>query len=293
MHHWGMKLFLSALLFGLAVTIALSCGRLNRAEPTTTAVVVRSTVGEGSALRSLRVATYNVHMESAASIARVVANNPELAAADVLLLQEIEHHGDEDASRAEQVANHLGMSVAYAPGYGLPDGGSHGVAILARVSLRDVEILELPYFHVVVNSARRVALAATIDLDGQDVRIFSVHLDNRINPQKRKRQLAPVLRSAKSFSGPVVIAGDLNTSPFCWAVSLLPIPCGMQDDAVEQAARKSGMQTPVTEIGSTSKWLGMRLDAIYTRGFSASSSAVERSVELSDHLPVWVDLQLI
>tara|TARA_R110002096_G_scaffold143328_1_gene299126 strand:- start:95511 stop:96398 length:888 start_codon:yes stop_codon:yes gene_type:complete len=293
-HDGGMKLALSCLLLILAGTIAASaCSGLNRGQPTATAPIVRSTVGEGSALRTLRVVTYNVHMESTASIATAVENNPKLAAADVLLLQEIEHHRDEGASRAEQVAERLGMNAAYAPGYGLPGGGSHGVAILSRVSLRDVEILELPYFNVVVNSARRVALAATIELDGQDVRIFSVHLDNRINPSKRRRQLGPVLQSAKNFSGSVVIAGDLNTSPFCWAVGLLPIPCGMQDNAVERAARASGMQTPLVGVGSTSKWLGMRLDAIYTRGFGASASAVERTVTLSDHLPVWVDLQLI
>ena len=293
-HDGGMKLALGCLLFIIAGTISVSgCGKLNRVKPTSTTPIVRSTVGEGSALRTLRVVTYNVHMESATSIAEAVENNPKLAAADVLLLQEIEHHRDEGASRAEQVATRLGMSVAYAPGYGLPGGGSHGVAILSRVSLRDVEILELPYFHVVVNSARRVALAATIELDGQDVRIFSVHLDNRINPSKRRRQLAPVLQSAKRFSGPVVIAGDLNTSPFCWAVGLLPIPCGMQGNAVERAAPASGMQTPVVGVGSTSKWLGMRLDAIYTRGFASTASAVEGTVRLSDHLPLWVDLQRI
>lgn len=289
-----MKLFAGVLLICVVVAIAVaSCTQLNRAAPTTTSAVVNSTVGARSALRTLRVATYNVHMESASSIADAITSNPELGAADVLLLQEIEDHSSEATSRAEQVAKRLGMSVAYAPGYGLPDGGSHGVAILSRVSLRDVEVLELPYFHVVVNSARRVALAATIEVDGQDVRIYSVHLDNRINPSNRRLQLEPVLRSAKKFSGPIVIAGDLNTSPFCWVASLVPIPCGRQDNAVERAARSSGLQTPVANIGSTSKWIGMRLDAIYTRGFSASSSAVERSVRLSDHLPVWVELELI
>ncbi len=242
--------------------------------------------------RSLRVATYNVHMESAAAIVHALRGNPQLARADVLLFQEIESHNGEGRSRAEAIAQELAMDFAYAPGYELGEGGSHGVAMLSRFPLRDVEVIELPYYGVVVNSARRVAVAATFDIADQPVRIYSVHLDNRINPAKRRKQLAPVLRAADHFQGPVIIAGDLNTSPFCWVGSLLPIPCGLQDNAVDQSARKHGFALPMAGQGATAKWLAMRLDAIYVRGLQPGARAVERSVRLSDHLPVWVDLSL-
>ncbi len=241
---------------------------------------------------TLRVVTYNVHMEPAEAIAKVIRSNERLAAADVVFLQEIESHGREAESRAEQVGALLGMEAVYAPGYGLPGGGSHGVAILSRYALRDIEVLELPRYHVVVNSARRVALAATMSLAGQPVRLISVHLDNRINPGKRRRQMAPVLREAENFSGAMVVAGDLNTSPFCWAGALIPIPCGRQDNAVEKAAKAVGLETPIANLGSTSKWLGMRLDAIYTRGLATTEAAVERGERLSDHYPVWAELSI-
>jgi len=231
-------------------------------------------------------------MESGPAIARAIIGNSKLAAADILFLQEIEAHDDEAGPRAEQVAAELGMSFAYAPGYGLRSGGSHGVAILSRFPLRDLEVIELPYFNVVVNSARRVALGATIEVGGEALRVFSVHLDNRINPSKRKIQMAPVLAAAQKFSGPVVVAGDLNTSPFCWVGNLVPVPCGMQDNAMEKGARQSGLSTPVSRVGSTSKWFWMRLDAIYIRGLVPKERAVERSVRLSDHLPMWIDLAL-
>lgn len=283
---------LAVVFAGLALGASVACGRLNRIEPASTSVEHRAIERAVEAGGALRIATYNVHMESAFAIVQAIQTNEELARADVLLFQEIESHLHESASRAEQVANALDMSMTYAPGYGLRSGGSHGVAILSRYPLEDVELIELPYHHVVVNSARRVALAATIRLDGQDVRIISVHLDNRINPSDRRRQLAPVLEAAEKFSGPLVIAGDLNTSPFCWLGNLVPVPCGLQDDAVESAARSIGMDTPMTTVGSTSKWLGMRLDAIYTRGLVAMERGVERSVKLSDHKPLWVDVQL-
>ncbi|MCP4445508.1 MAG: hypothetical protein GY811_09225 [Myxococcales bacterium] len=279
-------------LAGLALCGLVACSKLNRAAPTSTSVVIRSVDVEAGASSHLRVATYNVHMETAEAISAAILGNIELAAADIVLLQEVEAHPGETMNRAEQVAERLGMSAAYAPGYGLPGGGSHGVAILSRVALRDVEVIELPYYHVVVNSARRVALAATVRLDGQDVRIYSVHLDNRINPSKRRRQLQPVFQAAQNFPGPVVIAGDLNTSPFCWAGNLIPIPCGKQDNAVEDAALAIGMDTPLAKSGSTSKWFSMRLDAVYTRGLITDARAVERSVRLSDHLPVWAEFRL-
>lgn len=277
---------------GLWICLGLGCAHLNHTVPTATQAVSRSSTEQPSSSRTLRVMTYNVHLESAAAIIKAIENNSRLRSADLLFLQEIEAHLQEGSNRAEQVATALAMNFAYAPGYGLPGGGSHGVAILSRYPLREIEVIELPYYHVVVNSARRVAIAATLTLAGKDLRVYSVHLDNRISPTKRKKQLAPVFRAAALFDGPAIIAGDLNTSPFCWAFALLPIPCGLQDNAAEQSARKNGFQTPVANSGATSKWLSMKLDAIYVRGLEPGKSAVEHSVRLSDHLPLWLDLEL-
>ncbi len=292
-HNAGMRLFLYFTFFVALAVAPVACARLNHPVPADTSVLSRSRPGTGEKVGVIRVATYNVHMESASGIQKAIQKNAELRVADVLLLQEIEAHDSEGKSRAEQVAEALDMSFAYAPGYGLRSGGSHGVAILSRFPLRDVQVIELPFFHVVVNSARRVALAATVSMSGQDVRIISVHLDNRINPGKRKRQMEPALEAARRFSGSVIIAGDLNTSPFCWVGNLVPIPCGLQDNAMEERAHRNGLVSPVANIGATSKWLSMKLDAIYTRGFTKRASAVESSVRLSDHLPMWVDLELV
>jgi endonuclease/exonuclease/phosphatase family metal-dependent hydrolase len=51
--------------------------------------------------------------------------------------------------------------------------------------------------------------------------------------------------------------------------------------------------TPTARLGAT--WSGVvdaRLDAIFTRGVTAIPGAVERSVTMSDHWPVWVDIVL-
>jgi endonuclease/exonuclease/phosphatase family metal-dependent hydrolase len=279
--------------FAVAAALLLAgCAALNHPDPQRPAIEHQERRPPREERQQLHVVTYNVHMESARHISKTIMARPALRDADLIFLQEIESHAGEEGSRSKQVASALGMSYAYAPGYGLPGGGSHGVAILSRFPLSDFELIELPRHHVVVNSARRVALGATLRLSGGALRIYSVHLDNRINPAARARQLAPVFEASLAYAGvPTIIAGDMNTSPFCWSFGLVPLPCGMQDDRLDAMARQQGFDTPTAHLPATSKWLSMRLDAIYTRGLTVDEVGVDGGARLSDHLPVWIDGQ--
>jgi len=285
--------FLGVFLIGCVLTVG------NRSDPADTSVetVIRERTALADAnqrsVDGLRVVTYNVHGSSADALLPIFREREDLAKADVILLQEIEDYAEVGGSEASQLAAALGMSHSYAPGYGIGDAGSHGVAILSRLPLSDVEVIELPRYHVVVNSARRVALGATVGVGSKSLRVYSVHLDNRINPSDRRAQLAPVFTHALARPElAVVVGGDLNTSPFCWVGHLVPIPCPRQSSALEALARSRGFETPAVHSGPTSKWLDMRLDALYTRGLVAKRVAVEDNVSLSDHFPLRVDVQL-
>jgi endonuclease/exonuclease/phosphatase family metal-dependent hydrolase len=270
--------------------LACACSRnINRADPISTQLEMhRPAKVHGDAHGTLRVATYNVHGESAKNILRGIRGDLRLRRADILFLQEIEVD-HEDSPR--KLAELLDRSYVYAPGYKVGENGSHGVAIISRFALSDPEVIELPRQQVVFNSARRVAIAVTIHLDAQPVRIFSVHLDNRLNPADRAAQLAPVLAAAtRTATVPAIIAGDMNTSPFCWIGHVVPIPCGIQDNRLEAAVRARGFETPVRDSGATSKWLAMRLDAIYTRHLDVADFGVSDVVRVSDHLPLWADV---
>lgn len=237
----------------------------------------------------LRVVTYNIHHIDGDELGAALDASAEVANADVILLQEVLHSGRMPDSSACAVARLRGWWCAFAPGHGF-DGGSLGVAIISRHPLADMEAIELPFFHVGFNAGRRVAAAATIDIDGTPVRLYSVHLDNRLNPAQRITQLAPVLDAANRWDGPVLIAGDMNTSPFVWVGHVLPVPAGIQDNRLETYVRARGFHTPVTSSGPTSQWLSMRLDAIYTRGLRVVDHHVESDVRASDHLPLWADV---
>jgi endonuclease/exonuclease/phosphatase family metal-dependent hydrolase len=271
------------------VLVGACAAHLNRSDPLDARVVLGDAAHASHGARgSLRIATYNVHGESAENIFRAIRGNPPIAQADVLFLQEIEIDSENTPRRLAEL---LGRGYAYAPGYRV-GRGSHGVAIISRYAMSDPRLIELPRHHVVFNSARRVALSVTIHLDGQPVRLYSVHLDNRLNPADRVAQLEPVLADARSAATvPVVIGGDMNTSPFCWIGHIIPVPCGVQDNRLEAAARASGFDTPVRGSGATSKWLAMRLDAIYTRHLRVEGFGVSDLMRVSDHLPLWIDVR--
>ncbi len=273
----------------LIVASSSACAGLNHAPPADPSAELRGHTREGVAPATLRVVTFNVHDQAGDLIAQALQGSDALADADVVLLQEVrEHRG---CSAACAAADRLGMTSIYAPGHA-EGPGTEGVAILSRWPVRDLEIIELPRERVVWNSARRAAVAATIDTAAGPLRVFAVHLDNRLNPAARIRQLAPVLARAASHDGAVLVGGDVNTNPFVWIGHVVPVPAGIQHRRLEHAVRAAGLDTPVAGSGATHQWLQMRLDAIYTRGLRVPRFGVDAAVRISDHLPLWAEIEV-
>ena len=243
----------------------------------------------------LRVVSFNVHYaRDLTALAESFRATPALRDADVFLLQEIESYAAEGGSRSRKLAEALRLNYVYAPARTTRAGGTHGLAILSKFPLTEIEVLPLPRNDLGSKTRRRIALGATVQVGEQRLRLFNVHLDTRINIAERRAQLALVLEAAKKFSGaPVLIGGDFNTNPFRWAWGgRLPFLRSNQAAALDAFMAKQGFKTPLAESGSTTRgrlWRA-RLDAIYIRGLEARGSAVERQVSVSDHFPVWLDL---
>ena len=245
-----------------------------------------------SALPSkLRVVTFNVHRETPANVITGIQSDPKLRDADLILLQEVHRLEPvtEPCSAACALGKNLGYYTLYAPGH-MQGGGSDGVAILSRAPILSGEVLELPDIDVHVNSGRRVALVATVMIGETPTTVYAVHLTNRLTVAERKEQMLPILEHVKQQKTPVIMGGDFNTSPFTWVGGLIPVPIGTQDDHLEEMVRSYGLDTPVTESGATSRYLGMKLDAIYTRGFDVGTFAVSHAKDVSDHLALWANL---
>ncbi|MBL9017570.1 MAG: endonuclease/exonuclease/phosphatase family protein [Myxococcales bacterium] len=279
-----------------ALTLAVaSSACLVRAKPPDTSIETTfpATAAARSLPRTLRVVTFNVHRETPRNVIRGIESDPKLREADLILLQEV--HRIEPTtvpcSAACMLGKRLGYYTLYAPGH-MQGGGSDGVAILSRAPILSGEVIELPDIKTNVNDGRRVALVATVLVDGTPVTVYGVHLTNRLTVKERKVQMRPVLEHAARQRTPVIMGGDVNTSPFTWVAGVLPIPIGTQDDHLEELVRSYGLDTPVADSGATSRFLGMKLDAIYTRGFSTRRFAVSDARSVSDHLALWAEVSL-
>ena len=259
--------------------------------------------------RQMRVVEFNTHMERGEKIVDAIEHDPVLRDADVIILEEI-HRSNLGCSAACEIGKALGFYSVYAPGAANGDGDD-GVAIVSRAPITSAQVIELPHYDVHINSGRRIALAATIDRTttgtsppnpppcadatpvaaSQPITVYAVHLENRITVAQRRTQMLPVLEHAAKQTTPVIIAGDFNTSPFSWIAHVVPIPTGTQDNKLEALVRAHGFATPVVDSGPTSRFLTMKLDAIYTRGFRTTDFATARASDLSDHLAVWAIVQ--
>ncbi len=274
----------------LGIVLLAACA--GHAPPVDTAV--ETTVAPAAPPRvgavPLRVVTFNIHGDAGERVADEILHDPMMRRADVLVLEEV--HGVPGCSAACAIARELGYHAAFAPEF-VDRDGTDGVAIVSRLPIRSTDVIALPYFNVHLNDERRtVALAAAIDLgDGTaPVMVYAVHLVNRLTVAQRRSQMLPVLRHAEQHPARAIIAGDFNTSPFTWIAHLIPVPTGTQDDRLEALARSHGFATPVKASGATSRYLGMKLDGIYTRGFATSAFATDEAGDVSDHIALFADL---
>jgi len=245
----------------------------------------------------LRIVTYNVHGGRAVNaLARAFHDDDALARADVILLQEVESHPEEGRSRAARLAASLGMGYVYAPER-REGSGTHGLAILSPFPLENAQVKELPFVDLPLAGNRRIALAANVRVGDQVVHVIDLHLDTRLNITDRIVQLRPAVIDARRDC---VVAGDFNTNPYLWAEGALPIaPLETVVDTdqaplIDEYMLLLGFTAPTADFGTTQhlEFIESRLDAIYPRGHTAVGGQVERDIGLSDHWPIWLDLDV-
>ena len=195
------------------------------------------------------------------------------------------------------------------------DRGLHGNAIISASSLDDPAVVRLPdvgagWFAVDSSQPRvggRMAVVATVVIDGVPVQVASTHLENRTTAEHRAEQLEVVLRGidARDASGPAIVGGDFNTlgadidvlldravvralredEPwrFTWPVVYEPL---------FEVARAHGFVWTDANVAAPTMdhaWAGlpdlvpMRLDWLLVRGLVARRPAVVPAGGLSDH----------
>lgn len=244
--------------------------------------------------RAVRIVSFNVHYaREPLELADALRASDAVAEADVFLIQEIEAYEQEGTSRTAKLAQALELNYVYAPARTTHPGCTHGLAILSRYPLRDIEVIRLPQFNLRFNTRPRIALAATVDVGATPLRIYNLHLDTRLNPGDRQKQLQPVAERARAHGVErVVVGGDFNTNPFRWLGNVFPIFRSDQAESVDKFMHQQGFETALERAGPTSQraFFRFRLDSVYTRGLKVRAAGVARDVTGSDHQPVWIEV---
>jgi endonuclease/exonuclease/phosphatase family metal-dependent hydrolase len=236
-------------------------------------------------------------------VAQAFSNNRLLPAPDILALQE----ADKMTGRAGHVHVAARLAEKMQTGYvhvgaGLPRGikprerewwlnfeeqvaindeGDMGVALLSRVPLENVERIDLPWHECPWRP--RTAMAASIQMSGQTVRIFNVHIDPHGPLDNQHQQTEAVLAIAQQHTGPSIVMGDFNTLSRQKAAE------------IRKLMESHDYATPFpTDIPT---WRGagvMRFHAdwIFGRGITFKRWGVAKPLNVSDHWPIWAEIQL-
>jgi endonuclease/exonuclease/phosphatase family metal-dependent hydrolase len=218
---------------------------------------------------SLRVVTFNVHYSERMDLVdSLLLTSPMLRNADVIVLQEM----NEEA--AAETAEALGMNYVYYPALHHPvPKKNFGNAILSRWPIIEDEKLILPSKSM-TRGGQRVAVAATVVVGTERVRVFAVHLSTVLEVwfTGQTYQAQAVLESAQGYDK-VIVAGDMNSH-----------------DNVGAIFTDAGYFWPSRNTGPTTHKL-FAVDHVFSRGFTVGgSAAVQDNLGASDHLPVWASL---
>jgi endonuclease/exonuclease/phosphatase family metal-dependent hydrolase len=162
----------------------------------------------------IRVVTYNIRAGLGGLDA--IAEDVRKLSPDVVALQEVERgvRRSREIDQARALAEALGMEHAFGGSFRV-ERGEHGVAILSRFPMADVEIVRLPQGN---GRWPRVALKARIDAPGAPFRMVCVHLTRpwgwpTSHTRARLAQIRAMRESLAGDSLAAVVAGDFNSFP--------------------------------------------------------------------------------
>jgi endonuclease/exonuclease/phosphatase family metal-dependent hydrolase len=237
---------------------------------------------------NLEVVTFNIQLSKRVDDAIFeLSETPELADADFLLLQEMDDLG------VERMARLLQYDYVYYPAsVQSKNHRNFGNAVLSKWPIRDAGRVDLPHENP-KNHQRRIAVWADVVVDGREIRVYSAHTATIwLRTDEREDQVETLARRARDVGEmgeadrrkPVIVGGDFNT------VS------GHDVRALRAAFAEAGLTCASEGVDHTRNLLwGLRhvtMDHVFVRGLTERSCGRAASTEASDHLPVWVRLEL-
>ena len=157
--------------------------------------------------------------------------------------------------------------------------GDTGVAILSRLPLADAARVELPWDTCPWRP--RLAVSASVPFGGSRLHVFNAHIDTHASIEGQLKQHRTVLALAARTAEPTVLLGDFNT---------------LNDEgraAARELLESEGYATPLPT--NTATWrsgpIRHHFDWVFVRGARVLRWGVARVRGISDHWPVWVEIE--
>jgi endonuclease/exonuclease/phosphatase family metal-dependent hydrolase len=254
----------------------------------------------GLSLPRRRPSLIDKHLRRAA---RFFTDGLRLPPADILALQEADKEttraGRHDIARelASALKMHYASALSHLPRDEEPqskqwyldfeehiatdDEGDTGIALLSRLPLMKTERVELPWTECAWRP--RLAMTAAVHPNPQQrLHIFNSHIDPHASIKEQLEQHKAVLARANQLKGPVVLLGDFNT--------LSRRSCIEMRSLLES----HGFETPFPTDAATWRAGLIRLhtDWIFVRDAEVTRWGVARPLGVSDHWPIWVEVNL-
>ncbi|MDT4895238.1 MAG: hypothetical protein QOH25_315 [Acidobacteriota bacterium] len=255
----------------------------------------------GLSLRARRPRLVAHHLRKAA---QALSDGRRLPPADIVALQETDkltaRAGRHDIARqlARELQMHYARAASIRPARGLEPKSKHwyldfeehispeekgdtGIAILSRLPFESPPVrIDLPWSEC--EWRPRLALASTIQNGEQSLHIFNSHIDPHAAIPEQLEQHAAILARAGELKGATILLGDFNT--------LSRSSCREMQCLLES----KGFSTPFPLGAATWRAGLIRLhtDWIFVRGVEVRRWGVARLRGISDHWPVWVEIDL-
>jgi endonuclease/exonuclease/phosphatase family metal-dependent hydrolase len=230
------------------------------------------------------------------------------ANADILILQEVDLNAGrtQRLNIAQEIARQLKMNYVFGQEFEELTQGSknnpayHGQATLSRWSISNPRLIRfrkqstfwqprwfLPQIEPFQERlGGRIALVADIDIGGEKIVVYNLHLESRGNDDLRLSQVDEVLQDAavQDPNRPLIVAGDFNLD-----ISRPGLGASLTRAGFREAAPTSTLPT------TTSRGLfegGRHIDWAFISGpAEADRGKVYTSVKASDHYPISFNLR--
>ena len=181
-------------------------------DKTVLATVPQSTVIKADAIRSVRVATYNIKLggEKYGYDFELLAADILKSGAEIVALQEVDRLTlrNKKQDTMKLLAQYTGYEYYYfAPARTQTGGGTYGNGLLSKYPITSAQTLELP--NQKESDEARTAVSATLNIDGKEIQVFAAHCNGSYNIEAHLGAIASV---AAEKGLPFVVMGDFNSN---------------------------------------------------------------------------------